>query len=209
MHSATPCGRLRPTATLALVLTLASLPSVAVFGQQGGATKEKSAEQKVQELSVELRTRAASLEDLEKTIAKHDDSATAAMMDKELSDRRGRYRRDVSALVTLVLEGEDAGATVADGRALATELLQQDAATMRQKLQELDAEVLRLVDITANGNAEEVAEASKQLSVAIPRSSRLIEYLDGNIQERKLLGLDVQNDTAFIIKRLEIGRAHV
>jgi small conductance mechanosensitive channel len=205
MHSATPCGRRRPAATLVLVLTLASLPSVAAFGQQGDGTEEKTAEQKVQELSADLRARATSLEDLERTIAKHDDSAAAAMMEKELSDRRGRFRRDVSELVTLVLEGEDAGATVADGRALVTEILQQDAVAMRQKVEELDAETLRLVEVTASGSAKEVEDASKKLSTAIPRSSRLIEYLDGNIRERKLLGLDVQNDTAFMIKRLGIG----
>ncbi|MBW1763003.1 MAG: mechanosensitive ion channel [Deltaproteobacteria bacterium] len=182
MHTAARCGRLRPTATLLLVLTLASLPSLAAFGQQGSAAEEKTAEQKVQELSEDLRARGADLEELKKTIEKHDDSATAPMMDKELSDRRARYRRDVSKLVTLVLTGEDAGATVADGRALAADLLEKDARSMREKLQALAAETLS----------------------AIPRSSRLIEYLDVNIDERKQLGLDVEADTAFIIKRLGI-----
>ncbi|MBW2225565.1 MAG: hypothetical protein JRF54_15505, partial [Deltaproteobacteria bacterium] len=110
MHSATHSGRLRPVTTFALILTLASLASVAAFGQEGEAAEERTTEQEVQELSADLRTRGADLDELKKTIAKHDDSATAAMMDKELSDRRARYRRDVSKLVTLVLKGEDAGA---------------------------------------------------------------------------------------------------
>jgi small conductance mechanosensitive channel len=204
MHTAGQRGPLRPIASFAVALTLASLFSPAAFGQQGDAAAEKTAEQKVQELIVDLRTRDADLEELTKTIEKHEDSATAAMMDKELSDRRARYRRDVSELVTLVLEGEDAGATVADGRALATEILEKDAVRMRKKLQELAAEILQLVDVTANGSAEEVGEARRALASAIPRSSRLIEYLDVNIDEREQLGLDVEADTAFIIKRLGI-----
>jgi small conductance mechanosensitive channel len=203
MHIAAKCGRLGPIATFTLILTLTSSFSLAAFGQNE-RPEEKTAEENVQELSEDLRTREAELEELEQKIEKHEDSATAAMMDKELSDRRARYRRDVSELVTLVLAGEDAGATVADGRALATDLLQKDARTMREKLQELDAEVLRLVDITASGSAEEAAEASKKLASAIPRSSRLIEYLDVNIDERKQLGIDVEADTAFMIKRLGI-----
>jgi small conductance mechanosensitive channel len=204
MHTATPYGRLRPTATFVLVLTLASLCSLTAFGQQSEAAEEKTAEEKVQELSEDLRTRGADLEELKKAIEKHDDSATAAMMDKELSDRRARYRRDVSELVTLVLEGEDAGVTVADGRALAADILKKDARAMREKLQELAAEILQLVEVTASGSAEEVAEARKALASAIPRSSRLIEYLDVNIDEREQLGLDVEADTAFMIKRLGV-----
>jgi small conductance mechanosensitive channel len=204
MHSATQSGRLRPTATFALVLTLTSLFSLAAFGQQDGDVEEATTEQKVQALSADLRTRGADLEELKKRIAKHDDSATAAMMDKELSDRRARYRRDVSKLVTLVLKGENAGATVADGRALAADLLEKDARSMREKLQALAAETLQLIDVTASGSDEEVAEARKALASAIPRSSRLIEYLGVNIDERKQLGLDVEADTAFIIKRLGI-----
>jgi small conductance mechanosensitive channel len=204
MHSATQCGRLRPTATFALVLTLTSLFSLAAFGQQDGGAEEATTEQKVQELSADLRTRGADLEELKKTIAEHDDSATAAMMDKELSDRRARYRRDVSELVTLVLEGEDAGATVADGRALAADILKKDARAMREKLQELAAETLQLLNVTATGSAEEVAEARKTLASAIPQSSRLMRYLDVNIEEREQLGLDVEADKAFMIKRLGI-----
>ncbi len=204
MHCTTQSGRLPPTATFALILTLTSLFSLAAFGQQGGDAEEATTEQKVQALSADLRTRGADLEELKKRIAKHDDSATAAMMDKELSDRRARYRRDVSKLVTLVLKGEDAGATVADGRALAADLLEKDARSMREKLQALAAETLQLIDVTASGSDEEVAEARKALASAIPRSSRLIEYLGVNIDERKQLGLDVEADTAFIIKRLGI-----
>ena len=204
MHSATQSGRLRPTATFALVLTLTSLFSLAAFGQQGGAGEEKTAEQKVQELSEDLRARGADLEELKKTIEKHDDSATAPMMDKELSDRRARYRRDVSELVTLVLEGEDAGATVADGRALAADILKEDARAMREKLQEFAAEILQLLNVTATGSAEEVTEARKTLASTIPRSSRLMRYLDVNIEEREQLGLDVEADKAFMIKRLGV-----
>jgi small conductance mechanosensitive channel len=204
MHTAARCAGLRPFASFVLVLTLASLFSPAALGQQGEPTEKKTAEQQVQELSQAVRTRGADLDELERTIDQHEDSSTAAMMEKELSDRRARYRRDVSQLVTLVLAGEDAGAAVADGRALATDILKKDAQAMRKKMEELGAEILELVDVTASGSAEEVADARKKLANAIPRSSRLIQYLDVNIDERKQLGLDVEADTAFIIKRLGI-----
>ena len=204
MYTATKYGGLRPTASFALVLTLTSLFSMAAFGQQGDSADEKATGQKVQELSEALRTRGADLEELERTIAKLDDRATATMMEKELSDRRARYRREISELLTLVLEGEDAGATVADGRALVSHVLQKDARAMRKKMLELGTEIVRLVDTTANGNAEEVAEARKTLAKAIPRSSRLTQYLADNIDEREQLGLDVEADKAFLIKRLGI-----
>ena len=188
------------------MLSLVSLPSLVALGQQGEAAEEKTAEQQVEELSEALRTRRTDLDELDKTIKKHEDRAAAAMMEKELSDRRARYRRDVSKLVTLVIAGEDAGATVADGRALASEILEKDARVMRQRLQELDAENLQLIEIAGNGSdsSEEVADAQKKLATAIPAASRLVEYLDVNIDERKLLGLDVEADTAFIVKRLGV-----
>jgi small conductance mechanosensitive channel len=177
---------------------------LAAFGQQGGGAEEKTAEEKVRELSEDLRARDADIKGLERTIAEHDDSATGAMMQQELSDRRDRYRRDVSELVTLVLEGEDAGATVAGGRALVTEILRKDATTMQQRLKELNAEALRLLDLSANGSAEEVEEARKELPSTIARSTRLIEYFDANIKERAQLGLDVENDTASMSERLGV-----
>ncbi len=187
MHSAIHGGRARPTATFILTLTLASLSSAAALAQQGGTAEEKSTEQKIQELSEDLRTRGVELDELHSNIEKHKDRSAAAMMDKELSNRRASYRRDVSELVTLVLNAEDAGATVADGRSLAEHVLQVEAAKMREKLTELSAVTLRLVDVSMSGSAEEIEAARKSLSTEIPRASRLIEYLDDNIDARAQL----------------------
>ncbi len=202
MHSAIHGGRARPTATFILTLTLASLSSAAALAQQGGTAEEKSTEQKIQELSEDLRTRGVELDELHSNIEKHKDRSAAAMMDKELSNRRASYRRDVSELVTLVLNAEDAGATVADGRSLAEHVLQVEAAKMREKLTELSAVTLRLVDVSMSGSAEEIEAARKSLSTEIPRASRLIEYLDDNIDARAQLGLDVRSDTTFVVERL-------
>ncbi len=202
MHSAIHGGRARPTATFILTLTLASLSSAAALAQQGGTAEEKSTEQKIQELSEDLRTRGVELDELHSNIEKHKDRSAAAMMDKELSNRRASYRRDVSELVTLVLNAEDAGATVADGRSLAEHVLQVEAAKMREKLTELSAATLRLVDVSMSGSAEEIEAARKSLSTEIPRASRLIEYLDDNIDARAQLGLDVRSDTTFVVERL-------
>ena len=177
----------RPFAVFALVLTLVVLQSLAAFGQTGGTGGEKTTEQKVEALSEALRTRGTELDDLEKAVKGHANDATSAMMEKELSDRRARYRRDVSQLVTLLIDGQDAGATVADGRALATRILREEAKAMRAKVGELGAESLRLVNITSEGTAEEIANARRSLQALIPRSSRLMEYLDVNVDERRKL----------------------
>lgn len=198
----------RPFAVFASVLTLVVLQSLAAFGQTGGTGEEKTTEQKVEELSEALRARRTELDVLERKIEGHEADAAAAMMEKELSDRRARYRRDVSELVALLVEGQDAGATVADGRALATGILQEEAKTMRVKVGELNAEMLELVNITSEGSPEEIADARKSLKNRIPRSSRLMEYLDVNVDERRQLGLDVGADEEFIKKRLT-GRADV
>ena len=195
---------LQPVANFAMVLALVSLPSSAAFAQTGGTDEEKTAEQKVQELNEALRTRRTELAELEQNIEGHDDSSTAVMMEKELSDRRARYRREVSELVVLVLEGEDAGTGVADGRALATEILEQEAQSMRATILELGKQTLELVEVAGKGSAEEVADARKSLEDVIPRSSRLIEYLDINIDERESLGVDVAADTEFAKKRLGV-----
>jgi small conductance mechanosensitive channel len=195
---------LQPVANFAMVLALVSLPSSAAFAQTGGTDEEKTAEQKVQELNEALRTRRTELAELEQNIEGHDDSSTAVMMEKELSDRRVRYRREVSELVVLVLEGKDAGAGVADGRALATEILEQEAQSMRATILELGKQTLELVEVAGKGSAEEVADARKSLEDVIPRSSRLIEYLDINIDERESLGVDVAADTEFAKERLGV-----
>ena len=159
---------LQPVANFAMVLALVSLPSSAAFGQTGGTDEEKTTEQKVQELSEALRTRRTELDDLEKKIEGHEVDAAAAMMEKELSDRRARYRRNVSELVALLVEGQDAGATGADGRALATGILLEEAKAMRAKVGELSAEMLELVNITSEGSPEEIADARKSLKTRIP-----------------------------------------
>ena len=63
----------------------------------------------------------------------------------------------------MLIEGEDAGAAVADGRDLATGILQQEAKAMRAKIGELSAEMIELVNITSEGSPEEIADARKSL----------------------------------------------
>jgi small conductance mechanosensitive channel len=204
MHTAARRARLRPVTIFALTLSLGSLIPLAALGQDAGAAEKKSVEQEIQELVVDLKTRRADLEELTEKVSKNPDRAAAVMMEKELSERRARYRRDVQHLVELVSAGEDAGAAVAQGRATATELLEADKRRLRERMEEVDREILELVDTADKGSPEQADKARSKLVDAIPSSARLINYLDANIDQREQLGVDVKADTAYLLKRVQI-----
>jgi small conductance mechanosensitive channel len=203
MHTAAGCGWLRPFANFALILTITSSCSLAAFGQDGGAEEKKTAEQEIQELVVDLETRRAELEELTDKISKNPDRAAAVAMEKELSDRRERSRRDVTHLVELVVAGQDAGAATSQGRDAAAKLLEADVRAMRERMEELDRRILELVDTADRESPEEAADARSKLIAAIPSSARLISYLDANIAQQRQLGLDVEADTAYLLKRVQ------
>jgi small conductance mechanosensitive channel len=174
------------------------------FAQGGESPGQRSIEEQIQELVQDLQAREADLDELRRKIEKHEDLAAAAMLEKELSERRARYRRDVADLVELVLSGEDAGAAVAQGRAAATELLERDAHSMREQVEKLGTRIVELLDVMEKGSAEEEDKARRKLDDDIPAVDRLMKYLDANITQRKELGLDVEADTEFLIKRLQL-----
>ena len=203
MHTAARCGWLRPFANFALILTITSSFSLAAFGQDGGAEEKKTAEQEIQELVADLETRRVELEELTRKVSKSPDRAAAVAMEKELSDRRERSRREVKHLVELVVAGEDAGAATAQGRDAAAKLLEADERAMRQRMEELDRRILELVDTADKGSPEEAADARSKLIGAIPSSARLMNYLNANIAQQRQLGLDVEADTAYLLKRVQ------
>jgi small conductance mechanosensitive channel len=177
---------------------------LAAFGQDADTAEEKkSIEQEIQELVVDLQRRRVDIEELTAKVAKNPDRAAAVMMESELSERRSRFRRDVEHLVELVVTGQDAGAAVAQGRATATEILEVDQRAMRERMEGLDVGILELVDTADKGSPEEAEKARRELIDDIPKSARLIRYLDANIEQRKELGLDVDADTAYLLKRVQ------
>ena len=204
MHTAARRAGLWPFAILGLALTLASLGPLAAFGQDADTAEEKkSIEQEIQELVADLQRRRADIEELTAKVSKNPDRAAAVMMETELSERRSRFRRDVEHLVELVVTGQDAGAAVAQGRTTATEILEADQRAMRERMEGLDVGILELVDTTDKGSPEEAEKARRELIDDIPTSARLIRYLDANIEQRKELGLDVEADTAYLLKRVQ------
>jgi len=204
MHTAAQSGRLRPTATFVLILTLTSLFSLAALGQDDEAPAKKSVAEQIQELAADLERRGAALDELSKKIERDPDRAAAVMLEKEVSDRRARYRRDVATLVELVLNAEDAGAEATQGRSMATELLKADARSMREKLEKTGTESLELVDVAAKGTPEEAQKARGELVKKLSTSTRLIKYLDASIDQQEQLGLDVQADWEYLVKRIQI-----
>ena len=204
MHTAARRAGLWPFATFALALTLASLLPLAAFGQDADTAEEKkSIEQEIQELVVDLQRRGVDIEELTAKVAKNPDRAAAVMMEAELSERRSRFRRDVEHLVELVVTGQDAGAAVAQGRTTATEILEADQRAMRERMEGLDVGILELVDTADKGSPEEAEKARRELIDDIPKSARLIRYLDANIEQQKELGLDVEADTAYLLRRVQ------
>jgi small conductance mechanosensitive channel len=208
MHTAAHHGRLRPATSFVLVLTLTSFFSLAAFGQDEQAEEKKSIATQIQELVADLETREADLEELSKKIEQNPDRAAAVMLEKEVSERRAKYRRDVERLVELVLSGADAGAEVAQGRAAVTEILQGDGPKMKKKLGERDKKLGELIDMAADGTPEEAEKARQEFVAQIPVSARLLQYFETNIDLRKQLGVDVEADTAYLMERLE-ARADV
>ena len=203
MTSAIPGRTLQPTAIFFLTLAIASLLPPVGLGQESQPAQEKSAADQITELVADLQTREADLEEMRLKIEKSPDNAAVTILEKELSERREKYRRDSSKLVKLVLSGEDAGADVAIGRAVATEILEKDAQSMLEKSRELDKKLVELMDMIEDGTSEEAETARTKLIDSIPSSDRLISYIDTNLHEREQLGVDVQPESAALLKRLE------
>lgn len=204
MQIAAQRGRLLPASIFLLTVTLNSLLPLAALGQDGQTAKQKGAADEIQKLVVDLKRRGSLLEELRQKFEQDPDRAAALMLEKEVSERRARYRRDVEKLVQLVANAEDAGEKAAQGRATATELLQKDAQAMREKLEETGRESVELVQVATKGSPEEAQKARSELSRKLSASSRLLKYLDANIDQQKMLGLDVKADTEYLVARLQI-----
>ncbi len=202
MHTATS-SRLRFRAISALVLALSLAFASAALGQTDKAEEKKSTAAQIRELIKALETRRTEIDELAKKIGENPDRATSVVIEKEVSERREKYRRDLASLVKLVVSGEDAGTDVAQGRAVATELLEADAPKMVETLAEQDKLLLALIETSSRGTPEEADKARTELVAEISSSTRLLKYLKSNLDQRKQLGLDVDADTAHLAKRLQ------
>jgi hypothetical protein len=127
MHIATRDSRIRLGLGLTLALGLSLPLVVAESGQAQEQEEQRSIGQQITERVAELETERAELDELAKKVDANPDHATTIMMKKEISERRGEFRRKVAGLVDLVLSAEDAGAEAAQGRAAATEILEKEA----------------------------------------------------------------------------------
>ena len=189
-----------------LALAFGMAPEALGTAQDAESVEEqKSIETEISELTTELETRRAEINELAAGIEKAADRATALIMEGELSERRAEYRRDLETLVDLVLKGEEEGAEVEKGRRTATELLEAEAPTMREHLKGQTEELIELADTVIHGKTpEERAEARDTLTETITSSTRLLKYLHANIEQRQELGLDVDRDLASLEKRLTV-----
>ena len=199
-----PCGRLRPAAAFLVAVTLHSLLPLSTLAQAPPSAEHKGGSDQIQELAADLKQRGAVLDRLNRTVEEDPGGAASAMLEKEISVRRVRYRRDVAKLVQLVVDAEDAGAKAAQGRSTATEVLQRDARAMREKLEATGRASIALVDVAAKGTPDEAQKARSELSRKLSTSSRLIKYLDTNIDQQQMLGLDVEADIEYLVSHLQL-----
>jgi len=202
MHTA-ESRRLRGRTAFAAVFALSLSLTSAAFGQTEAEQAKPSTADQIQELVAKLETRRAELDALTARIDANADHAAAVMMQKEVSERREKFRRNVASLVELVINGEDAGAEVAQGRAAATEILETEAPKMKESLGEQYEKILTLVDVATKGAPEEADKAQNELVTEIAASTRLIKYLKANVDQRAKLGLDVEADNAYLPRTLK------
>jgi small conductance mechanosensitive channel len=201
-------GRLGRHASFAAALVVCLSLSSTVSAQTEAKEGKPSISEQIEELVAKLETRRSEIDALAKKVDANADRAAAVMMQKEVSERREKFRRDVANLVDLVTSGADAGAEVAQGRAAATEILVTEAPKMKEALGEQYQKILGLIDTTSSGTPEEIEKARNELVTEIAASTRLVRYLKANIDQRGKLGLDVEADTAYLVKALQ-GRGDV
>ena len=91
MQTAAQRRRLRLRATLILTLALSTLLSQAAFGQESEGPKKKGAAEQIQALVDDLTQRGNVLQKLNQQFQEDPEGAAAAMLEKEVSDRRARY----------------------------------------------------------------------------------------------------------------------
>ncbi|MFZ1864083.1 MAG: mechanosensitive ion channel domain-containing protein [Polyangiales bacterium] len=202
MHASPQSFPNRTAIGIALLLALFAWQPTRAWAQEETPKEDQTVEQKIDALLQQLKTSDADLEEMTRKLPELDESA-AAILESELSERRARRRRDLSELVDLVVGAEDAGAEVAQARATLVEMLQKDAESMQEQMRQLDAANLARVEVTEKGSAEEAQKARAQLNDSIAVANRLLSYMDANIDQRKKLGLDVQEDVQAFTKRLE------
>ena len=209
MQSTAQSRRLRLVSSFVLMLSLTGSWSSAAFGQDESTETKKTFAEQAQERIDELKARETDLEELRAKIAANEGNAASTILQKELVERRSRYRRAIVELVDLVANGADSGADVAQARSVATRALEQDADVMRQELGALSARMVELVELTGAGNAEEAEKARKERDAALPVSNRLLKELDANIDARERLGLDGKADIASLTEGLKTRSAMV
>ncbi|NND30891.1 MAG: mechanosensitive ion channel [Myxococcales bacterium] len=203
MHVAKHRGQLQLATIFLIALTLGSLSQSGALGQDAQTPQQEGASSQIEALVADLKQRGRALEELSQKVGENPEGA-AAMLEKEVSDRRARYRRDIAKLVQLVVDAEDAGTRAAQGRAIATAFLKQDAKSMREKLEETGRESVALVDVATKGSPDEAQKARSELSRGLSTSTRLIKYLDTNIDQQEMLGLDVKADIEYLVSHLKI-----
>jgi small conductance mechanosensitive channel len=198
--------RLRSLVLLAIVVALPLSFEAKVLGQEAPSREGSSAEttaQRAREALEDLKARQTELDELRAELREAGDMAAVAPVRKELSERRGRYRRSLANLVVLVQEGEDAGAEIAFARTAAIELLTQDAKSMQEKLDSLSLRAIEYLETISKGSAEEARQARHDFGELLRQANRLLEYFDSNIDQRSALGEDVIAITEHLEGRLQ------
>ncbi len=203
MQTATHRERLLCCAIFSLYCAVALSWTGVAVAQQTAPPPTGSTAPQVQEIVTDLGQRQAELDELAAKIDQSSDRAAAAILEKQLSERRSKYRRDLARLVELVGPEADAGTDADRGRKAAAALLEADAPKLKERLRAHNEKALGLIEKAAQGTPEEAETARQELISQIPASTRLIKYVDANIDLRKKLGLDVRADAEHFKERIK------
>lgn len=191
------------TVALFAALALCVFASPLASAQQPAAQTPEPAARQINELVADLQKRAKRLEELQRTIEESPDLASNVITERELSERRARYRRDVAKLVDLVAGGADGAPGVAAGREAATAILNKDARGLFESWEKRAARAIELFEVAERASGPESWKARRELNDEIPRTDRIVGYLDANLEQRKKLGLDIAADEAELMRRIQ------
>lgn len=202
-------GRLAPVTLFTISVAILVSIEVHVMGQEaqpadaGGAETPKTTAQEALDLLDDLKARHAELDELRAKLKEVGDMAAVPAVQKELSERRARYRRSLANLVEIVQRGADSGPEIATVRAATNDLLTRDAQSMREKLDSLARQAVDYLDVISKGSPEEAIKARQDFGELLAEGSRLLEYYDSNIEQRSALGDDVEATTEHLKERLQ------
>src|SRR5262249_45762342 len=141
-----------PFVVFSLCLCVASLNVSRASAQAPEVLKEKTTAEKFQEATAEVTDRKKEIQETRDQLQQQKGTAAEEALHKQLEEQRGRYRLSLENLTALVTEGPADAPEVKGGRALLSQLLDEDAQRIRQETKEKADQILKLGETMQHGS---------------------------------------------------------